>query len=747
MTEPRRPTDAPPISKDPRLRRTTSYNTTEGISSPIHERRDPFSPREGASTRANTPQGSDGNAVKPFGQEVGQNDSVKTLRSLISSAVDAGLLGRKRDYLVRELKTARDQYERAQRESKHFPVVIEQTEQDLKRIEVSYNSAKQEADEQNAKESTIANDVLRIFVGLSAKPGLETLTAEMRAMKQELETVQATQSSERKHAEERSQALAKVSAQNNSLINRVAVLEDTIKKQEEGLKTLQGLQQQVVALRNDFSELSKAQKSGKSTEQLAENEAFRKSIQLKTKNNQDVLEAVEYKLSLLQHDVSVQNDNAAVIQKEVDKLKNTKDEMAKLKSSDEGRSKTIASLRQDYITQVKDLKNLRDDITQVKMDVSKSLLDHKAKAMNDLAQHMDDRIAQVTVESDLANARHTNISKEVQRMDKDFSTILEGLQRDIKKLRETSVTQPTASTAVSEDHVTAILQRVEVVEGHVNELQKGLEIQRHHFQSLDHRFNNLDTMKLYQRIMQVVAPVLPRFEQSLVKMTEKVENMEHKLEHTEPKQDTDVEQARKSELAEEKLAELKISLESLAAEFREGRDKIKEEIHEILVARMKSANEESSYRDATKDKLQGIQDQINDLRQTTSLADSTKRPNPDSDFTGFSIKGRSQAASGVPQPPTPGQSRYEQLPFQNTRANGRMEEANGDETIPDEMEASALLEKFKRPPTSSSQTSREDSTGRPLGKRKRHERNDSEEPIIAESEDEPPSRSRRKNRR
>ncbi|KAK4947357.1 hypothetical protein LTR10_013725 [Elasticomyces elasticus] len=746
MTEPRRvPFEASNISKDPRLRRTTSYHTPETTSSQINEKRDPLIAREGASGRSNAQQRSDGSAFRPSVQEIEQNDSVKSLRTLISSAVNGGLLKRKQEYFERELKAARDHYERTQRESKQFPVVIEQAEQEIKRIETSYNSTKQEADEYEVKESTVANAVLRLFVGLSANPAVETLTAEIRALKQEVETVQASQSSGRKRAEETHQALTKVSAQNNDLINRVTELDNTVKRQEEDLRVLKHTQQQVEALRKELNEQKKAQGSSKSTEQLSDFEAFRKSIQLKAKNTQDGLEAVEGKLSLLQHNVSGQDATASLVQEELSKLGVLRDEIAKLRKSDEGRSKAIASLHQDYIKQFTDLKDLRNDIADLKGEVAKSLVDHKAKSLNDLAQQVDDRIAQVSIESD---RRHTNIFNEVQRIERDFRTKFENLQQDVKKVAETSIAQPTVSAASSEETTAALTQKLGVLEGHITDLQQGLEIQRHHFQSLDHRFNNLDTVKLHQRILQVVAPSLPKFEQRLVKMTEKVEKIEHKIEHPEPKPDTGVEQARKPGVVEETLTEQKTQLESLAKEFREGRDKIKEEIHEILVARMKSANDESSHRDTTKTKLKEIQVQINDLRQVISQTGGTKRGTPDSDLTGFSIKGRSQASSRLSRRTPQEQPKPEQLTALNVRSNGTLEdEVSGDELIPDEVEASALLEKFKRPTTSSSHTSREDSTGRSTTKRKRSDRDNSEEPIIAESDDEPPSRSRRRGRR
>ncbi|KIV87067.1 hypothetical protein PV11_02638 [Exophiala sideris] len=745
MTEPRRISfEASNVSKDPRLRRTTSYHTPETTSSHINEKRDPLIAREGASGRSNAQQRSDGSAFRPSVQEIEQNDSVKSLRTLISSAVNGGLLKRKQEYFERELKSARDHYERTQRESKQFPVVIEQAEQEIKRIETSYNSTKQEADEYEVKESTVADAVLRLFVGLSANPAVETLTAEIRALKQEVKTVQASQSSGRKRAEETDQALTKVSAQNSDLINRVTELENTVKRQEEDLRILKPTQQQIEALRKELNERKEAQESTKSKEQISDFEAFRKSIQLKAKNTQDGLEAVEGKLSLLQHNVSGQDATVSLVQEELSKLGVLRDEIAKLRKSDEGRSKAIASLHQDYIKQLTDLKDLRSDIADLKGEVAKSLVDHKAKSLNDLAQQVDDRIAQVSIESD---RRHTNIFNEVQGIERDFRTKFENLQQDVKKVAETSITQPTVSTASSEETIAALTQKLGVLEGHIIDLQKGLEIQRHHFQSLDHRFNNLDTVKLHQRILQVVAPSLPKFEQRLVKMTEKVEEIERKIEHAEPKPDTGVEQARKSEVVEETLTEQKTQLESLAKEFREGRDKIKEEIHEILVARMKSANDESSYRDTTKTKLKEIQVQINDLRQAISQTGGTKRGTPDSDLTGFSIKGRSQASSRLSRRTPQEQPKPEQPTSLNARSNGTVEdEASGDE-FPDEVEASALLEKFKRPTTSSSHTSREDSTGRSTTKRKRSDRDNSEEPIIAESDDEAPSRSRRRGRR
>ncbi|KAI1614826.1 hypothetical protein EDD37DRAFT_630647 [Exophiala viscosa] len=755
MTEPRRvPFEAQSASKDPRLRRTTSYNTTEAVYSPRQERKDALSAREGASTFADTRRRSDGNAVKPSGQEIDQNDSVKALRTLISSAVSGGLVRRKQDYFERELKVARDHYERTQRESKHHPIVIAQAEQDLKRIETSYKSTKQEADEYAAKESTVANDVLRLFVGLTANPAVETLNTEVRALKHEVASVQASQISERKHAEKTNQDLVKVSAENSGLLSRVTDLEDITRRQEEDLKNLKHIRQDVEALRKDLTEQKEARRSSKSVEQLSDFEAFRKSIQLKAKNTQDGLEAVEKKLSLLQHDVSGQKANASLVQEQLSKLSDLKDEIAKLRKSDEGRSKAIASLHQDFIKQLADLKDLRNDMAELKGEVAKSLVEHKATSLNDLAQQVDDRMAQVSVESDLAHARHTNVFNEVQRIERDFRSKIESLQQDLKNVAGASLTQPTASAAISDETVAALTQRLGVLEGQITDLQKGLEIQRHHFQSLDHRFNNLDTMKLYQRILQVVAPSLPKFEQRLVNVTEKVEQIEHKIEHPEPKLDTRVEQPQRSEFAEETLTlkaqqeSLKTQQESLAQEFREGRDKIKEEIHEILVARMKSANDESSYRDTTKTKLKEIQVQISDLRQAISQTGSSKRGTPDSDLTGFSIKGRSQATSGLSRRTPQGQSKHEQPTSQNARPNGREDdEISGDELVPDEVEASALLEKFKRPTTSSSHTSREDSTGRTPTKRKRFERDNSQEPTIAESDDEPPSRSRRRGKR
>ncbi|KAK7902365.1 hypothetical protein LTR67_002010 [Exophiala xenobiotica] len=735
MSDPRRPSDAPVNLKDPRLRRAASHNTGETVSSPATEKRDPFGAREGTSSGANTPQRSDVSLENTLQPTVDPADREKSLITLLSNATDSRLLARDREHLEKKVKKARAEHERVQRTHAQFPLMVHQSAQNLKKVEACYKAAQQQADQHVAAERASVRDFLRLFVDQPVKDssGREALLAENNDLRRQFQSIQSQHSSQLEVTEKTANELAKVIAENDDLKQRLLNQErslntlgqEIISLQDSQKQSIKNVEQSVTTLRQDMSDISKT------AEKFLEFESFRKSSQLKAKDTQGALEAVDERVLSIEKTVSV--------------IGTVKNELDSLKKSNEAQSGRIKNLLENLTAQRAETKALGTSMDQLSttqraeikalgtnMDqLSESLDNHKATTIAALAQQTDDRLAQ---------------SKEIQRVENESSAKVASPQRVLTESEQAS--KATDKVPAGAEKAGALTSKIEELEKQQKKVQKLLEALQHNFQWLDHRFNNLHTVELHRRITAYLAPVLPKFDQGLIdlaKTEQDIKQLRSQLDtqtadDNGPLQDKDTEQ-------------LRSDYDALTKQFRESRDKLMLNINELQHTQLRSGNEASKLRENTESTLKEFENQINDLRRSVKRSLSAKRSTPDSDRLGFSIKGRSQAPLSERRTPATSERR-----LQVTRRTEDVESADelNSEVSQQEQERLGMLAKFKRPATTSVHNSVDDEPliksparvpDRQPGKRKRSEREDPKDMAVAESEPEdvpPPRRRTRK---
>ncbi|KAK5280247.1 hypothetical protein LTR40_006629 [Exophiala xenobiotica] len=732
MSDPRRPSDAPVNLKDPRLRRAASHNTGETVSSPATEKRDPFGAREGTSSGANTPQRSDVSLENTLQPTVDPADREKSLITLLSNATDSRLLARDREHLEKKVKKARAEQERVQRTHAQFPLMVHQSAQNLKKVEACYKAAQQQADQHVAAERASVRDFLRLFVDQSVKEssGHEALLAENNDLRRQFQSIQSQHSSQLEVTEKTANELAKVIAENDDLKKRLLNQErslntlgqEIISLQDSQKRSIKNVEQSVTTLRQDMRDISKT------AEKFLD---FRKSSQLKAKDTQGALEAVDERVLSIEKTVSV--------------MGTVKNELDSLKKSNEAQSGRIKNLLENLTTQRAETKALGTSVDQLSTtqraeikalginidQLSESLNNHKATTLATLAQQTDDRLAQ---------------NNEIQRIENESSAKVASLQRVLTESEQAS--KATDKVPAGAEKAGALTSKIEELEKQQKKVQKLLEALQHNFQWLDHRFNNLHTVELHRRITTYLAPVLPKFDQGLIDLAK----TEQDIKQLRSQLDTQTADDNGS-LQDRDAEQLRSDYDALTKQFQESRDKLILNINELQHTQLRSGNEASKLRENTESKLKEFENQINDLRRSVKRSLSAKRSTPDSDRLGFSIKGRSQAPLSERRTPTTSERR-----LQVTRRTEDVESADelNSEVSQQEQERLGMLAKFKRPATTSVHNSVDDEPliksparvpDRQPGKRKRSEREDPKDMAVAESEPEdvpPPRRRTRK---
>ncbi|KIW54316.1 hypothetical protein PV05_06682 [Exophiala xenobiotica] len=751
MSEPRRPSDAPVNLKDPRLRRAAPHNTSDTASSPAIEKRDPLVVREGTSSGANTPQRSDASLETTLRPNIDPADREKSLITLFSNATDSRLLSRDRDYLEKKVKKARAEYERVQRTHAQFPLMVHQSAQNLKKVEECYKVAQQEADQHGTAERAAVRDFLRLFVDQPVKDSsrYEALLTENNDLRHQFQSLQSQYSSQREITEKSTHELAKVIAENDDLKKRVFDQEGSLKALSQDIISWQDSQRQVEksveTLRDDMRDTSKT------AERFLEFESFRKSAQLKAKATQGGLELVEEKvlsiektLSLQQKDESRDKGEIALLHQEVLRLQ---DGIKANESGVDAVKKEVDTLRKSDEAQSERIKVLGNNVDQL----SESLVDHKTTTLNALAQQMDDRLAQVAVEWDLVKSRLCNQDKETERIEHELCAKVTSLQQELTKLEQTS------SAIEKVPAVAALTPRVEELEQLQKKLQNGFESVRHNFQWLDQRFNSLKTTELHRSILASIGPVLPKYDQGLIdlaKVAEEIKQLRNKNDQTARIADDN------SPVKDEGVGQLRLDYDALTKQFRESRDKVMLNINELQHTQLRSGNEASLFRENIENKLEELENQIHELRRSMKRSGSSKRPTPDCDDLGFSIKARSQARPLERRTTAMSERRYTEQSARSQMSRRTEDVESADESNPEasqqEQERLGMLAKFKGPATSSLHTSVDDESlmksparvrDRQLGKRKRSEREDPKDTAIAESEAEDVGRPRRRTRK
>nr|KAK5450412.1 hypothetical protein LTR18_000428 [Exophiala xenobiotica] len=759
MSDPRRPSDAPVNLKDPRLRRAASHNTGETVSSPATEKRDPFGAREGTSSGANTPQRSDVSLENTLQPTVDPADREKSLITLLSNATDSRLLARDREHLEKKVKKARAEQERVQRTHAQFPLMVHQSAQNLKKVEACYKAAQQQADQHVAAERASVRDFLRLFVDQSVKEssGHEALLAENNDLRRQFQSIQSQHSSQLEVTEKTANELAKVIAENDDLKKRLLNQErslntlgqEIISLQDSQKRSTKNVEQSVTTLRQDMRDISKtAEKflefesfltvlrqdmpdTSKTAEKFLEFESFRKSSQLKAKDTQGALEAVDERVLSIEKTVSV--------------MGTVKNELDSLKKSNEAQSGRIKNLLENLTTQRAETKALGTSVDQLSTtqraeikalginidQLSESLNNHKATTLATLAQQTADRLAQ---------------NNEIQRIENESSAKVASLQRVLTESEQAS--KATDRVPAGAEKAGALTSKIEELEKQQKKVQKLLEALQHNFQWLDHRFNNVHTVELHRRITTYLAPVLPKFDQGLIDLAK----TEQDIKQLRSQLDTQTADDNGS-LQDRDAEQLRSDYDALTKQFQESRDKLILNINELQHTQLRSGNEASKLRENTESKLKEFENQINDLRRSVKRSLSAKRSTPDSDRLGFSIKGRSQAPLSERRTPTTSERR-----LQVTRRTEDVESADelNSEVSQQEQERLGMLAKFKRPATTSVHNSVDDEPliksparvpDRQPGKRKRSEREDPKDMAVAESEPEDVPLPRRRTRK
>ncbi|KAK5462661.1 hypothetical protein LTS15_002373 [Exophiala xenobiotica] len=732
MSDPRRPSDAPVNLKDPRLRRAASHNTGETVSSPATEKRDPFGAREGTSSGANTPQRSDVSLENTLQPTIDSADREKFLITLLSNATDSRLLARDREHLEKKVKKARAEHERLQRTHAQFPLMVHQSAQNLMKVEACYKAAQQQADQHVATERASVRDFLHLFVDQPVKDssGHEALLAENNDLRLQFQSIQSQHSSQLEVTEKTVNELAKVIAENDDLKQRLlnqerslkALGQEIISLQSSQKQSIENVEQSVTTLRQDMRDTSRT------AETVLEFESFRKNSQLKAKDTQGALEAVDERVLSIEKTVSV-----------IGTLKNDLDS---LRESDEAQSGRIKNLLENLTSQRAETKALGTSVDQLSTtqraeiralgnnmyQLSQSLDNHKATTLAALAQQTDDRLAQ---------------NKEIQRVENESIAKVASLQRVLTESEQASKATDTAGA----EKAGAFTSKIEELEKQQKQVQKLLKSLQHNFQWLDHRFNNLHTVELHRKIAASLAPVLPKFDQGLIDLAKTEEDIKQLRSQIDTLTADD-----NGPLQGKDAGELRSDYDALTKQIRENWKQLILITNQLQSTQLRSGNEASKLRENTESKLKEFENQINDLRRSIKWSGSAKRSTPDSDRLGFSIRGRSQAPLSERQ--TPAMS--ERRPQVNRRTEDveSADELNS-EASQQEQERLGMLAKFKRPSTTSVHNSVDDEPliksparvpDRQPGKRKRSGREDPKDMAVAESEPEdvPPPRRRTK---
>jgi hypothetical protein len=687
------------------------------VSSPATEKRDPFGAREGTSSGANTPQRSDVSLENTLQPTIDPADREKSLITLLSNATDSRLLARDREHLEKKVKKARAEHERVQRTHAQFPLMVHQSAQNLKKVEACYKAAQQQADQHVAAERASVRDFLRLFVDQPVKDssGHEALLAENNDLRRQFQSIQSQHSSQLEVTEKTANELAKVIAENDDLKQRLlsqehsltALGQEIISLQYSQKQSIENVEQSVRTLRQDMRDTSKT------AEKFLEFESFRKSSQLKAKDTQGAMEAVDERVLSIEKTVSV--------------IGTVKNELDSLRKSNEAQSGRIKNLLENLTTQRAETKALGTSVDQL----SESLDNHKATTLAALAQQTDDRLAQ---------------NKEIQRVENESSAKVASLQRALTESEQ--ALKATDKVPAGAEKAGALTSKIEEMEKQQKKVQKLLESVQHNFQWLDHRFNNLHTVELHRKITAYLAPVLPKFDQGLIDLAKTEEDIKRLRSQIDTQTADD-----NGPLQDKDAGQLRSDYDALTKQFRESRDKLMLNINELQHTQLRSGNEASKLRENTESKLKEFEDQINDLRRSIKRSGSAKRSTPDSDRLGFSIKGRSQAPLSERRTPAMSERRP-----QVTRRTEDVESADelNSEASQQEQERLGMLAKFKRPATTSVHNSVDDEPliksparvpDRQPGKRKRSEREDPKDMAVAESEPEdvpPPRRRTRK---
>lgn len=776
------------MSRDPRVRARTASGHVADPSPPLHHgheqgRSDYFARREGSSASgATTPHSTLSNVQNSHLARDDANELQKALATFVSSAVDSNLANRKRDYVQTEARAARAEYERHQRCYPQFPVVIDQALEKQKKTEADYEFCEEETSRCAEVQSAATSDLVRLLLDAETKDTEHprsgvTQADELRQGNEKLRLQTTTNTEDervsgtiarlvveneelRKRVHGLQDKLPALKQENEALRKSVYSLQDRAKMIEQDLRELPSMRRQVLeistkvegSLRKDIADVKEqAQTLSKSLEQGATGlESMKKSTNLRSKDFESRLEAIEEKMASLQKHLSHGHPDAnklgpkiAVLEGKVEasetrirKIESesnaVKDELSALQQSGAEIPDRIQGLQQSLESHIQDWKLLQDDVSALKLEATTSLRSGANEDLTAQVQGLYSKVEEFTSETSRTNkARDDFLAEEIERINHDLIDRIGRLQDRLTEA-ETAWQDRASTDLLSSEHrkmledVGGWIPRLREWEASLSKLQKGLDKHTHLIQWQTHRFDNLTTETLARQIIAILSPVLPRFEEGLVKVEAELERIWKKLDQPTSMaeaEDTSAEERRRLRACEQDLARAKAEAqseyESLAAEFRTTRDKVMADLTRLEASHSRSKTQHATDNAAIEERINDVEAQLDVMRRRLSRKDSSATSSPNN----TAAPGR-QNPSAI-EPSQTGRRGFRQ------KSNGRGKgTADPDEL--DAEEASFLLKGFQKPPELApipSQSTKVPSlnTGAGLRKRSKRKRVDSPE--------------------
>ncbi|KIW99416.1 uncharacterized protein Z518_11404 [Rhinocladiella mackenziei CBS 650.93] len=764
-------------SRDPRRRtRTTSYNNAEPA---MTLNRGAERDNSGANTPRKNQSTNDeiaASTLSDFG------DLPKSILTLLSNVIDSALAKRKTSYLETEAKTAQAEYDRSQKTSAQFPIVIEQAFQRKKKIDSICESAKTELRASRAAENISAQDLVRLLVDAVARDTQRLLTTQISTLQRDLDNLRSQHDSKNEGTDLAASRIANLVAENERIRTHLNVLQDKMKQMEEELRELRSVRRSDIGtsdalvdeLRKETAEqVQKVRNEFKSLDELPDRlDRLHKSTYLKEETIRNRCQAVETNLATLLKETSQDMAEQAALRSQLSDIQyglervktssadlqvgtNTlRNEVGNLQKSSEAQSDKVHTLQRFLEKQHEELQSFESALAGAKSEMSKSFASHTDAAANALASRMDDKFEKFTTEVDRANnARDALIVEDIKRTERDLRAKFESIQQQLMEVEKGSKSRLDVPQLSNEhlqtlESAAALVPRIRELESQLETLRKGLEKQVHLSQWQSHRFDNLTSETLARQMIGVVAPTLPKFEQGLGKVEAEVQNLRSRLEQpSHMAEEFTAEQDERLRALEENIdgarTHARSNYDSLVREFRKTRDNIVNDIKKLQMSHTRSIKNYSKYHASTNKKLDEIETYLEDLRPQLGKSSSAEAVSPTStEWAALVSKRTLQTTPDRLKPKASNRSRRK-TSFLSHESNGSItghHSSHKSDVVNAEEEGSVLIQMFQKPRQS-------EDTVRPPAKRRRSGSPEVDNLSTVESDDSVRAPQRRRERR